>query len=38
MFGSIITINVQQVWVLLGLTAIIVLLYFLFRKPISRGH
>lgn len=33
LFGSIVTISVQQVWVLLGLTAIIVLLYFLFRKP-----
>lgn len=33
LFGSIVTISVQQVWVLLGLSVIIAILYFLFRKP-----
>lgn len=33
LFGSIVTISVGQVWVLLGLTSIIAILYFLFRKP-----
>ncbi len=33
LFGSIVTINVQQVWMLLGLTLIIGLLYIIFRKP-----
>lgn len=33
LFGSIVTISKQQVWILLGLTVIIGLLYFIFRKP-----
>lgn len=33
LFGSIVTISVQQVWVLLGLTVIIAFMYLLFRKP-----
>lgn len=33
LFGSIVTINKQQIWMLLGLTIIIGLLYFIFRKP-----
>lgn len=33
LFGSIVTISVHQVWVLLGLSVIIAILYFLFRKP-----
>ncbi|WP_033541161.1 metal ABC transporter permease [Planococcus sp. CAU13] len=33
LFGSIVTISVEQVWVLLGLTSIIAILYFFFRKP-----
>lgn len=33
LFGSIVTISKQQVWILLGLTVMIGLLYFIFRKP-----
>lgn len=33
LFGSIVTISVLQVWVLLGLTVIIAFMYLLFRKP-----
>ncbi len=33
LFGSIVTISEQQVWMLLGLTSIIILLYVFFRKP-----
>lgn len=33
LFGSIVTINEQQVWLLFVLTAIIGLLYLVFRKP-----
>lgn len=33
LFGSIVTISKQQVWILLGLTVIIGFLYFIFRKP-----
>lgn len=33
LFGSIVTINVQQIWMLLVLTAIIGFLYLTFRKP-----
>lgn len=33
LFGSIVTINVQQIWMLLILTALIVFLYLIFRKP-----
>lgn len=33
LFGSIVTISKQQVWILLGLMVIIGLLYFIFRKP-----
>lgn len=33
LFGSIVTISEQQVWMLLGLTIIIGLLYIVFRKP-----
>lgn len=33
LFGSIVTISVQQVWMLLILTIIIIVLYSVFRKP-----
>ncbi|SEL90341.1 zinc transport system permease protein [Alkalibacterium putridalgicola] len=33
LFGSIVTISVQQVWMLLILTLIIIVLYSVFRKP-----
>lgn len=33
LFGSIVTISKQQVWILLGLTVIIGILYLVFRKP-----
>lgn len=33
LFGSIVTISVQQVWMLLALTLLILVLYFVFRKP-----
>lgn len=33
LFGSIVTISVQQVWMLLVLTILILLLYLVFRKP-----
>lgn len=33
LFGSIVTISKQQVWMLLGLTVIISLLYLVFQKP-----
>ena len=33
LFGSIVTISVQQVWMLLLLTVLIILLYGVFRKP-----
>lgn len=33
LFGSIVTISKQQVWILLALTVMIGLLYFIFRKP-----
>jgi len=33
LFGSIVTISVQQVWMLLALTIIIIVLYGIFRKP-----
>ncbi|GIN62644.1 zinc ABC transporter permease [Robertmurraya siralis] len=33
LFGSIVTINEQQIWLLLVLTAIVGLLYLIFRKP-----
>lgn len=34
LFGSIVTISEQQIWVLLGLTTTVAILYFLFRKPL----
>ncbi|WP_080848250.1 metal ABC transporter permease [Cytobacillus gottheilii] len=33
LFGSIVTISEQQIWMLIALTAIIGVLYFIFRKP-----
>jgi len=33
LFGSIVTISSQQVWMLLALTVVIFLLYIIFRKP-----
>ncbi|SFB96478.1 zinc transport system permease protein [Alkalibacterium subtropicum] len=33
LFGSIVTISVQQVWMLLILTVVIIVLYSIFRKP-----
>lgn len=33
LFGSIVTISEQQIWMLLALTSIIALLYLIFRKP-----
>ncbi|WP_033193682.1 metal ABC transporter permease [Amphibacillus jilinensis] len=33
LFGSIVTISEQQIWMLLGLTIMIGLLYLIFRKP-----
>lgn len=33
LFGSIVTISAQQIWLLVGLTVTIGVLYFVFRKP-----